>query len=167
MRLFPEPLQGDAMRKTLLAATAAALLCMSPAAANELSLSLGVQDLVGRGTAPSLGLEYRVPVGEIGPAPLNLGAAAEVDSRGDAWGGGGVVAALPVASGLRLEASVMPGVATRRANGDAGPAAAVRSRIGLKVNLPGAWSAGLTFTSRSNGGTRGGPGVGIAFGRAF
>jgi hypothetical protein len=154
------------MRNALQAAATAALLCMSPAAANELGLSLGVQDLVGRGTAPTLGIDYRVPLAELGPAPLSLGASAEVDSRGDAWGGGGVVAALPLASGLRLKASVMPGVATRRTGGD-GAAASLRTRLGVDLKLPGAWSAGLTFTSRSNGGTRGSPGVGITFGRAF
>jgi len=67
-----------------------------------LSLSLGTQNLVGRDTAPTLGLEYRVPFALLGLAPLSLGAAAEIDSRGDAWGGGGVVAAFPIASGLRL-----------------------------------------------------------------
>jgi hypothetical protein len=156
------------MQRTLRAAAAAAALCATPAAANEFILGFGAQDLVGRGTAPTLSLDFRSdPVGRVGPAPVRLGAGAEVDTRGDAWAGGGVVAAVPLATGLRLEASVMPGAATRRPGEERRATATLRSRLGLGLDLPGPWSADLTFTTRSNGGTRGGPGVAVAFGRSF
>jgi hypothetical protein len=157
------------MRTGLRMATAAAafVLAAAPGMASELRLGFGAQDLVGRGTAPTLSVDYHFPpFAQVGPAPVGLGLAAEVDTRGDAWGGGGLVATLPLTTGLRLEASAMPGASTRGPGEGGGARATLRSRIGLDLALPGAWRAGLSFTGRSNGG-RGGPGVTVTVGRTF
>jgi hypothetical protein len=137
------------MTRTLRALTLAALLAPAPLAADQISFSLGVADLRDRGTTAAIGAEYRTsPLGSLGPAPLRLGAAGELDARGDWYLGTGPAITIPVGGVVTLDASVMPGIAG--GGGGGGSEFALRSRAGVSAPIGGGWRGGLHLTHRSN-----------------
>jgi hypothetical protein len=152
------------MRKTLRLACAAALIaCAAPAAAQQFQLGIAADDLRDRGTAATLGLEYRsAPLAALGPAPVRFGVAGEVDTRGDVWAGAGPALTVPVTDAVRLDASVMPGVTA--GGGDDGTDFALRSRLGLSVPITAGWRGAVILTHRSNVGDQLSIGFGVSAG---
>jgi hypothetical protein len=146
------------MQRATVAALAALWIGL-PAAAGELVLGLGADDL-REGPDPGIGIEYR-------PAPfaaprflgvdwtVGLGFAAETDSDGDVWGGAGIVVTAPMGPDWRFEASVMPGYYSQGDDGtDLGADFPMfRSMAGVSYGFAPGWRAGLAISHKSNAGT--------------
>jgi hypothetical protein len=88
-----------------------------------------------------------------GPFDFGLGAAFEIDTDGDLWGGGGFAAALPLGDHFRPSASLMAGGYAVGDGGDEpGSGIEFRTRLGLSRQLRGRWRLGLAVEHKSNAG---------------
>lgn len=139
------------------AVLATGLLAAMPAVAEELVIGLGVDEIRnrGEGAAPSGLIEYRSrPFAELAGADIGYGFAAEADTDGDLWGGGGLVAAIPLGSGFRLIGSAMIGVYDEGSGNDLGSNFPMfRSQLEIDRAIGRGWRAGLALSHKSNAGT--------------
>lgn len=139
------------------AASLMLLAAAAPCAAGELGLSFGYDDVFGRnGTgSASLGVQYlTVPKAYLGPVGFGFGVAAEVDTDGDFWGGGGVTAGVPLGrSGVAAGVSFMVGGYAVGDGGDElGSGLEFRSRLGISAPIRDPWRVGLAIEHKSNAG---------------
>lgn len=126
----------------------------APAAAFEIVASAGVDGLRG-GRVAAAGVEARTgPLATWRRVELRLGAAAETDADGDLWGGAGPVLLAALASGWRLEASVMPGAYHDGGGDDLGAGSPMfRSMLGVSRVVADGWRLGVSVNHKSNAGT--------------
>ncbi len=132
------------------------LLAAAPAVADELVIGLGVDEIRDRGEGAAVSglIEYRSrPFAELVGVDIGYGFAAEGDADGDLWGGGGLVAAVPLGAGFRLIGSAMVGIYDEGSGNDLGRTFPIfRSQIEIDKALGGGWRAGLAFGHKSNAG---------------
>jgi hypothetical protein len=81
---------------------------------------------------------------------VRLGAAAEIDSDADLWGGAGLVLTLPLTDAFRLEASFMPGLYAEGSGRDLGGPVQFRSLIGVSYAIAPGYRVGLAVNHKSN-----------------
>ena len=132
---------------------AAALLLAAPVGAGEFVLGLGADDIRDTDGATAFAVELRGdPLWHLGAASLGLGAAAQVDTDGDLWGGAGVYLTAPLGDRWRFEASLMPGAYSQGSSGtDLGTSAPIfRTQVGVSAEIGGGWRAGVAVDHKSN-----------------
>lgn len=134
----------------------AALVAAGGAQAGDWRIGLGYDDVFDSGEGDvTVGAEIQSGVlVELGPAGLGVGAAARIDADGEAWAGAGPVLRLETGlSGLRIEASLMPGLYGRGDDGeDLGGPFEIRSAVAASLPVWGAWRLGAEFSHISNAG---------------
>jgi hypothetical protein len=81
---------------------------------------------------------------------LRLGAAGEIDTDADVWGGAGLVVTIPFLDGFRLEASFMPGLYADGSGRDLGGPVQFRSLIGLSYAIAPGYRVGIAVNHKSN-----------------
>jgi hypothetical protein len=126
-----------------------------PAAAGELSLGLGYDNLFGQGSgAATLALQAGTdPRWHLGPVGFGLGAAGELDTDGDLWAGGVFTAVWPLRDSWRIDGSLMAGFYAFGDGGDdLGSDLEFRTRLGLSRAIAPPWRLGVAIEHKSNGG---------------
>ena len=129
-----------------------AVLAPLPAAAEpEALLGVGWSGIESDYDAASAIVEARTgPVLDFHGIELRLGAAAEIDTDADVWGGAGLVVTVPFLDAFRLEASFMPGLYAEGSGRDLGGPVQFRSLIGLSYAVAPGYRVGVAFNHKSN-----------------
>ena len=144
------------MKKLHSCVLAAVLLGAAPASAFEVIVGVGYDDIVHNDSpAVAFDLEaYTGPLYQVSALEFRLGAAVEIDTDADLWGGAGLVATLPLGdTGLRIEGSFMPGLYSHSDNGnDLGNVIEFRSQIGASYAVTEKIRIGFSFEHKSNAG---------------
>jgi hypothetical protein len=133
-------------------ATGFLAVAATAAVAGEAALWLGWDDVDGSDGAAAGALEVRGgDTLALGPATLAPFAAVMVDADRDLWAGVGVFAWVDLGSrGVRLEASLAPGLYARGEGQDLGGPFEIRSAVGVSAPLGDGWRAGATAAHISN-----------------
>ena len=143
---------GGVVRRTICALAFMTGLS-SPAGAGEVVLGLGydaVFDSDDGAFAAALDLRTQ-PLLDLWRFQFGIGAAVEIDSDSDFWGGGGITIALPVTDRFRLEGSVMAGGYSMGRNGtDLGAGPMFRSQAGISYEVMERVRVGVVFEHKSN-----------------
>lgn len=96
-------------------------------------------------------LEARtVPLLTVGGFEIRLGAAGEIDTDADVWGGVGIVVTVPFLESFRLEASFMPGLYASGSGKDLGGPVQFRSLLGVSYEITTGYRLGIAVTHKSN-----------------
>ena len=125
------------------------------AAAGEVLFGVGYEDVRGEHDAQSAAgwLELRSdPFYTLGPVELRGGLAGEATTDASFWGGGGLVATVPLGSGFRFEGSVMAGLYEEGDGVDLGDTVEFRSQIGISYAVADRTRLGVAFEHKSNAG---------------
>lgn len=149
-----------------LAAVALAVLSPNNALAEpEALLGVGWSGIESAYDSVAAVAELRTaPVVAVHGVALRLGAAGEIDTDADVWGGAGLVVTVPLGAALRLEASFMPGLYGQGSGRDLGGPVAFRSLIGLSYALAPGYRVGVAVNHKSNADIHGeNPGEDSAF----
>jgi hypothetical protein len=131
----------------------AAALTAAPATGDELSVALGWDGVDSGADGAAAILVSWAPDLSVALGPVRFGpfAAAQVDLDRDGWIGAGVLASIePGLSGLRLHASVAPGLYARGNGEDLGGPIEIRSAIGLSLPIAERWRIGIEAAHLSN-----------------
>lgn len=138
--------------RLLLVAALFAGLSTPPAQADpEVLLGVGWNGVESDYGAVAAMLEGRTaPLLAIHGVELRLGAAGEIDTDGDVWGGAGLVVTMPFLDRFRLEASFMPGLYAEGSGRDLGGPVQFRSLIGLSYAVAPGYRLGVALNHKSN-----------------
>jgi hypothetical protein len=129
-----------------------AMLAPLPAAAQpEALLGVGWSGIESDYDAVSAVAEARTgPLLTAYGVELRLGAAGEIDTDADVWGGAGLVVTIPFLDAFRFEASFMPGLYADGSGKDLGGPVQFRSLIGLSYAIAPGYRIGFALNHKSN-----------------
>ncbi|WP_333682636.1 acyloxyacyl hydrolase [Pontibaca methylaminivorans] len=152
-----KPIRDLPLVAALLAALLVPFAAPSAARAQELVLGLGYTSYSDEHTrdAPLLTLDYNFrPFHSKGRFEIGWGAALEINTRGDAFGGAGLVLTQGLGDQWFVNASVMPGLYRHAGSyNDLGSTFEIRSLVGIGYRLYDGSSIALALSHKSNAST--------------